>query len=203
MTEREDLLGRLTELDAGERSRRLTARSIQKMINHGDYAGAATAMDDLEVALHPALAAAGGLPTGLPLYSATRELTSVVISPGVAGFIATDTVVRDDLGIDDAGDVIPTGGTWLVGGAWSESSAPGTGTARGYIEGNFLPLSDNGGSGLLTYPLGPTDPIGLLIPPVIVIIPDANTDSLGVRIVNATDDDYEVDYANIWLVKLA
>jgi hypothetical protein len=60
VSQREDLLARLTELDAGSQARRATARSIQKMINHGDYAGATTALDDLETALHPALAAGSG-----------------------------------------------------------------------------------------------------------------------------------------------
>lgn len=60
MSERGDLLGRLTELDAGTETNRATARSIQKMINHGDYAAAADALDDLETSLHPALAAGGG-----------------------------------------------------------------------------------------------------------------------------------------------
>lgn len=60
MSQREDLLARLTELDAGTTAHRATARSIQKLINHGDYAAATTALDDLETALHPALAAGSG-----------------------------------------------------------------------------------------------------------------------------------------------
>ena len=76
MTERSDLLGRLTDLDAGTETHRATARAIQKMINHGDYAGATTALDDLETALHPALA--GGNGGGTPaIVGAAVEATFV------------------------------------------------------------------------------------------------------------------------------
>ena len=53
MTDREDLLGRLKELHTGQETLRSRSRSIQKLINHGDLAGATTALNDLETALHP------------------------------------------------------------------------------------------------------------------------------------------------------
>lgn len=79
MSQRTDLLQRLTELDGGTDANRSAARSIQKMINHGDYAAASTALDDLEAALHPALAAAGGLESTAPHWkSVTLEAADIL-----------------------------------------------------------------------------------------------------------------------------
>jgi hypothetical protein len=94
MTEREDLLARLTELDAGSRTRRLTAISIQKMINHGDLAGATTALDDLELALHPALAAGGGGPS--PIEGAA--VSTFYAFPYTGGHVAFDHICYDPAG---------------------------------------------------------------------------------------------------------
>jgi len=60
MTEKDDLRARLYELHVGMDDHRATARQIRSMIQDGDLAGATTALDDLETALHPALAVGGG-----------------------------------------------------------------------------------------------------------------------------------------------
>lgn len=80
MSQRTDLLQRLTELDGGTDANRSAARSIQKMINHGEYSAASTAMDDLETALHPALAAAGPGGSSVVLLKSTNVASADLLT---------------------------------------------------------------------------------------------------------------------------
>jgi hypothetical protein len=60
MTEKDDLRARLYELHVGTDEHHATARQIRVMILDGDLAGAADALDALELDIHTALAAGSG-----------------------------------------------------------------------------------------------------------------------------------------------
>jgi hypothetical protein len=67
MTEKDDLRARLYEMHVGTDEHHATARQIRVMILDGDLAGAADALDALELDIHTALAAgAGPGGSGLP-----------------------------------------------------------------------------------------------------------------------------------------
>lgn len=147
--------------------------------------------------------AAGGVPAGLPVYIAHREGAPVDIGPGEDLQVRTDSVDRDDLGIEDGGPT-PSGGYWLGGGYITESLNPNTGTVRAHLRGgnsdNELGLNVSGGH--IHYPLGPAGAIGLVIPAQCFLVNDGNTSSYYIHVVNEADDTFTCDAVGIWLIKL-
>jgi hypothetical protein len=93
MTEKDDLRARLYELHVGTDEHHATARQIRVMILDGDLAGAADALDALELDIHTALAAgAGPGGSGLPEQwtdGGNGDVTATVDDPEKTPFTIT------------------------------------------------------------------------------------------------------------------